>query len=260
MGFIKDLVAAWHCGQHETNCFVFCRQPLKPTWSPEAPLASLVLTWKIWSTRPPWRLQSTGKTWSPWRSWSSPKTKSWWVSVAFLLSYLWHVDIYDICRTPLPEGPERRSAEIDKKNKRITAYHESGHAIVAYYTKDAMPINKATIMPRGPSLGHVRTQKPKNSYFTAKPGVLVLKISVCVFSGVHAARERPLERDPLSAAGSDGRQHGGPCGGGDHIWPREHHNWYSATCHLSYWGSPGRLTIFLPSRCVERLRQRHKDR
>lgn len=54
------------------------------------------------------------------------------------------------------KGPERRSAEIDKKNKLITAYHESGHAIVAYYTKDAMPINKATIMPRGPSLGHVR--------------------------------------------------------------------------------------------------------
>ncbi len=52
-------------------------------------------------------------------------------------------------------GPERRSVEIDNRNKMITAYHESGHAIVAYYTKDAMPINKATIMPRGPSLGHV---------------------------------------------------------------------------------------------------------
>ncbi|KAM9428111.1 ATP-dependent zinc metalloprotease YME1L1-like isoform 7-T7 [Salvelinus alpinus] len=52
-------------------------------------------------------------------------------------------------------GPERRSVEIDKKNKEITAYHESGHAVVAYYTKDAMPINKATIMPRGPTLGHV---------------------------------------------------------------------------------------------------------
>lgn len=52
-------------------------------------------------------------------------------------------------------GPERRSVEIDKHNKTITAYHESGHAIVAYYTKDAMPINKATIMPRGPTLGHV---------------------------------------------------------------------------------------------------------
>lgn len=65
-------------------------------------------------------------------------------------------NIYKIIFIFLPEGPERRSAEIDKKNKLITAYHESGHAIVAYYTKDAMPINKATIMPRGPSLGHVR--------------------------------------------------------------------------------------------------------
>lgn len=46
---------------------------------------------------------------------------------------------------------------IDEKNKQITAYHESGHAIVAYYTKDAMPINKATIMPRGGTLGHVST-------------------------------------------------------------------------------------------------------
>lgn len=53
------------------------------------------------------------------------------------------------------QGPERRSVEIDKQNKTITAYHESGHAIVAYFTKDAMPINKATIMPRGPTLGHV---------------------------------------------------------------------------------------------------------
>uniref|UniRef100_A0A8C5Q1E6 ATP-dependent zinc metalloprotease YME1L1 n=1 Tax=Leptobrachium leishanense TaxID=445787 RepID=A0A8C5Q1E6_9ANUR len=52
-------------------------------------------------------------------------------------------------------GPERRSAEIDDRNKKITAYHESGHAIIAYYTKDAMPINKATIMPRGPTMGHV---------------------------------------------------------------------------------------------------------
>ena len=52
-------------------------------------------------------------------------------------------------------GPERRSVEIDNKNKTTTAYHESGHAIIAYYTKDAMPINKATIMPRGPTLGHV---------------------------------------------------------------------------------------------------------
>ncbi|KAG6924581.1 YME1 like 1 ATPase [Chelydra serpentina] len=63
-------------------------------------------------------------------------------------------------------GPERRSVEIDDKNKTITAYHESGHAIIAYYTKDAMPINKATIMPRGPTLGHVRFFKNKPNIYT----------------------------------------------------------------------------------------------
>ncbi|KAG9476657.1 hypothetical protein GDO78_003264 [Eleutherodactylus coqui] len=61
-------------------------------------------------------------------------------------------------------GPERRSVVIDDKNKTITAYHESGHAIIAYFTKDAMPINKATIMPRGPTLGHVSLLPEKDRW------------------------------------------------------------------------------------------------
>ncbi|XP_074545460.1 ATP-dependent zinc metalloprotease YME1L1b isoform X2 [Halichoeres trimaculatus] len=74
-------------------------------------------------------------------------------------------------------GPERRSAEIDKKNKQITAYHESGHAIVAYYTKDAMPINKATIMPRGPSLGHV-SMLPENDRWSETRSQLLAQMDV----------------------------------------------------------------------------------
>uniref|UniRef100_A0A7N8XTZ4 ATP-dependent zinc metalloprotease YME1L1 n=1 Tax=Mastacembelus armatus TaxID=205130 RepID=A0A7N8XTZ4_9TELE len=74
-------------------------------------------------------------------------------------------------------GPERRSAEIDQKNKRITAYHESGHAIVAYYTKDAMPINKATIMPRGPSLGHV-SMLPENDRWSETRSQLLAQMDV----------------------------------------------------------------------------------
>ncbi|XP_029970280.1 ATP-dependent zinc metalloprotease YME1L1-like isoform X2 [Salarias fasciatus] len=74
-------------------------------------------------------------------------------------------------------GPERRSAEIDNKNKRITAYHESGHAIVAYYTKDAMPINKATIMPRGPSLGHV-SMLPENDRWSETRSQLLAQMDV----------------------------------------------------------------------------------
>ncbi|XP_069020647.1 ATP-dependent zinc metalloprotease YME1L1-like isoform X2 [Embiotoca jacksoni] len=74
-------------------------------------------------------------------------------------------------------GPERRSAQIDKKNKLITAYHESGHAIVAYYTKDAMPINKATIMPRGPSLGHV-SMLPENDRWSETRSQLLAQMDV----------------------------------------------------------------------------------
>uniref|UniRef100_A0A3B4ALL3 ATP-dependent zinc metalloprotease YME1L1 n=1 Tax=Periophthalmus magnuspinnatus TaxID=409849 RepID=A0A3B4ALL3_9GOBI len=74
-------------------------------------------------------------------------------------------------------GPERRSVEIDKKNKTITAYHESGHAIVAYYTKDAMPINKATIMPRGPTLGHV-SLLPENDQWSETRAQLLAQMDV----------------------------------------------------------------------------------
>uniref|UniRef100_A0A3B5ML01 ATP-dependent zinc metalloprotease YME1L1 n=1 Tax=Xiphophorus couchianus TaxID=32473 RepID=A0A3B5ML01_9TELE len=74
-------------------------------------------------------------------------------------------------------GPERRSVEMDKKNKTITAYHESGHAIVAYYTKDAMPINKATIMPRGPTLGHV-SMLPENDRWSETRAQLLAQMDV----------------------------------------------------------------------------------
>ncbi|XP_012658715.1 ATP-dependent zinc metalloprotease YME1L1-like [Otolemur garnettii] len=61
----------------------------------------------------------------------------------------------EFSRDKIIMGPERRSVEIDNKNKTITAYHESGHAIIACYTEGAMPINKVTIVPRGSILGEV---------------------------------------------------------------------------------------------------------
>nr|POE74667.1 mitochondrial inner membrane i-aaa protease supercomplex subunit yme1 [Quercus suber] len=51
-------------------------------------------------------------------------------------------------------GAERRSAVIQQKDKISTAYHEGGHALVAMFTEGATPLYKATIMPRGHSLGH----------------------------------------------------------------------------------------------------------
>ena len=50
-------------------------------------------------------------------------------------------------------GAERRSAVIQEKDKIMTAYHEAGHALVGMFTNGATPLYKATIMPRGQTLG-----------------------------------------------------------------------------------------------------------
>lgn len=52
-------------------------------------------------------------------------------------------------------GAERRSLAMTDDEKKLTAYHEGGHALVAYYTPDSDPIHKATIIPRGRALGMV---------------------------------------------------------------------------------------------------------
>ena len=53
-------------------------------------------------------------------------------------------------------GPEGKKKVADEETNLITAYHEAGHALVAHYTKEAKPIHKISIIPRGTSLGHVR--------------------------------------------------------------------------------------------------------
>ncbi len=59
-------------------------------------------------------------------------------------------------------GKERRSLELDENEKRTTAYHEAGHAIVSLSVKHADPIDKITIIPRGMSLGSTMFMPKKN--------------------------------------------------------------------------------------------------
>ncbi len=59
-------------------------------------------------------------------------------------------------------GKERRSLEIDENEKKTTAYHESGHAVVGLVVKSGDPIDKVTIIPRGISLGATMFLPKKN--------------------------------------------------------------------------------------------------
>lgn len=52
-------------------------------------------------------------------------------------------------------GPERRSRVISEKEKRLTAFHEAGHALAAHFLEFADPVHKITIVPRGRALGYV---------------------------------------------------------------------------------------------------------
>lgn len=58
-------------------------------------------------------------------------------------------------------GPERKSAVMREEERRNTAYHESGHAVVAKLLPHADPVHKVTIMPRGGALG-VTWQLPEH--------------------------------------------------------------------------------------------------
>lgn len=52
-------------------------------------------------------------------------------------------------------GSERRSMVLTEESRKNTAYHEAGHAVVSYFCPGARPLHKATIIPRGESLGMV---------------------------------------------------------------------------------------------------------
>ena len=76
-------------------------------------------------------------------------------------------------------GAERKSAVISEENRKLTAYHESGHAIVALLTRGAYPVHKATIMPRGNALGMVMQLPDKDETSQSKQQMLA-RLDVCM--------------------------------------------------------------------------------
>jgi cell division protease FtsH len=60
---------------------------------------------------------------------------------------------FEMAKDKVLMGPERRSMIISDSDKRVTAYHEAGHALVGKMMKGSDPVHKVTIIPRGRALG-----------------------------------------------------------------------------------------------------------
>ena len=96
-------------------------------------------------------------------------------------------------------GVERKSMMISDHEKKITAYHEAGHALVAKLTPGADPIHKVTIIPRGMALG-VTQQLPIEDKYTHSRSYLNGTIKVLL--GGRAAEEI-IYNERTSGAGND---------------------------------------------------------
>jgi len=101
-------------------------------------------------------------------------------------------------------GIERRSMVMSEEEKRQTAYHEAGHAVVAYFTPASDPIHKATIIPRGRALGMVM-RLPEGDRISVSREKLEGDIAVAM--GGRVAEELVFGRDKVTAgAASDIQQ------------------------------------------------------
>lgn len=83
-------------------------------------------------------------------------------------------------------GAERKSAFLSEETRQLTAYHEGGHALMATYTAGALPVHKATIVPRGQALGMV-SQLPATDMTSMSRQQMLAKLDVCM--GGRAAEE-----------------------------------------------------------------------
>ena len=96
-------------------------------------------------------------------------------------------------------GAERRSMVISEEEKKVTAYHEAGHALVAKFLPGTDPIHKVTIIPRGMALG-VTQQLPVEEKHAYPREYLVNNLHI--YMGGRAAEEL-IFKDPTTGAGND---------------------------------------------------------
>ncbi|MBW6438387.1 ATP-dependent zinc metalloprotease FtsH [Actinoplanes hulinensis] len=96
-------------------------------------------------------------------------------------------------------GPERRTRAMSDKEKKITAYHEGGHALVAYALPHSAPVHKVTILPRGRSLGHTLVLPTEDKYTQTRAEM----IDTLAYALGGRAAEELVFHEPTTGAGND---------------------------------------------------------
>ena len=112
---------------------------------------------------------------------------------------------FEDARDKVLMGAERRSLSMTDQERKNTAYHEAGHAIVGLNMKGSLPIHKATIIPRGRALGMVQYM-PERDQISQSREEMIARMAMAM--GGRAAEEIKFGYDKVtSGASSDIEAH-----------------------------------------------------
>jgi cell division protease FtsH len=96
-------------------------------------------------------------------------------------------------------GPMRKTRAMSDKEKKVTAYHEGGHALVAYALPNTDPVHKVTILPRGRSLGHTLVLPEEDKYTQTRSEMM----DMLAYALGGRAAEELVFHEPTTGAAND---------------------------------------------------------
>ncbi|MEY2431410.1 MAG: cell division protease FtsH, partial [Acidimicrobiaceae bacterium] len=96
-------------------------------------------------------------------------------------------------------GPMRKTRAMSDKEKKVTAYHEGGHALVAYALPNTDPVHKVTILPRGRSLGHTLVLPEEDKYTQTRSEMM----DMLAYALGGRAAEELVFHEPTTGASND---------------------------------------------------------
>jgi cell division protease FtsH len=96
-------------------------------------------------------------------------------------------------------GPMRKTRAMSDKEKKVTAYHEGGHALVAWALPNTDPVHKVTILPRGRSLGHTLVLPEEDKYTQTRSEMM----DMLAYALGGRAAEELVFHEPTTGASND---------------------------------------------------------